>query len=884
MVGGGARRRGRSSARRLRRGHVRACAAPVPRGRDPGQRAAQRSAPGARRHGRASASALLLLLAVAAVARRSPHVATRTARRSGAHVRRRRLRRPRARRLRPRLPRRHGSGARRPGRAARGRRRPSERRAGVGRVLALAAVAAAAVVSLVLPDARRARRSRAVTSADAGRVEEAVDAADRARRLDPLSIEPLHARAIAADAAGDEAAAVAWYEEATSLQPENPDTWYELGLYHAIATGDQCAAYQALNHSYTLDPKSRRWSPGGVLDVARDAVNDGACERSGARRRESARRGRRGAVPGRMPSSGADDADAESRGARRRASPSKPRPVHDERRGVVSGRRVRDEPDPVAAYLHAARGRRCGALTSVAVQDNDLHLPSRQLRGRRLCNGPGLSPSSRLLPSPPRGARLSLSAPAWRGARRRPSRAARARPRRPPPSRGSRCARGERRARSGRYASGGPRRRRVSPAAGRLLPAGSESASSRRTACTPSTSLTICVTRRSTTTEAKASASSRARPCSRSIRSSIPSTAISRRATEILVEAERQPASAIRAIGHSSARSSRRSSVSCACIGHRSPCRSPRRRPAPRARLRRKTALRRPGSAGRASSRRRAPCSRCSPARRGGPCRVDARLGWRHSQHAEERRERTVRPVPVRHRPRAASGADGRDRRRLAPGARRDLVDPNHERLHRPSRRVPRSARRARGPCRRCGRRVAGPARSTSPRSAGEPDAVAWIDREDRLEVAREGPVQGRGSCGSSWITTRRRGSPAMPSTSPIDAVKPSSVAACDGSSTLRCASPARGGSNRGGAVTPTARSQMRVELGDARLDAGPDVEDPAVVRPAASSSARTTSSTWTKSRVIVPSPKIAVGSPASSRSRKIAITPPSSAADWRGP
>ena len=35
---------------------------------------------------------------------------------------------------------------------------------------------------------------------------------------------------------------------------------------------------QALNHSYTLDPKSSRWVAGGPLDVARDAVNDGACE------------------------------------------------------------------------------------------------------------------------------------------------------------------------------------------------------------------------------------------------------------------------------------------------------------------------------------------------------------------------------------------------------------------------------------------------------------------------------------------------------------------------------------------------------------------------------------------------------------------------------
>jgi hypothetical protein len=42
---------------------------------------------------------------------------------------------------------------------------------------------------------------------------------------------------------------------------------------------DSCGAYQALNRAYTLDPKSRRWTPGGPLDVARDAVNAGACKR-----------------------------------------------------------------------------------------------------------------------------------------------------------------------------------------------------------------------------------------------------------------------------------------------------------------------------------------------------------------------------------------------------------------------------------------------------------------------------------------------------------------------------------------------------------------------------------------------------------------------------
>jgi O-antigen ligase len=160
---------------------------------------------------------------------------------------------------------------------AAGRER-STRTAGVSDLVALGAVAAAAVLAVALPALADRDVDRALAAADAGRVGEAVDAADRARLLDPLSVGPLDALAVAADAAGNDAAAVAWYEKATKLQPENPDAWYELGLYHAIATGDQCSAYQALNHAYTLDPKSRRWSPGGVLDRARDAVNAGACE------------------------------------------------------------------------------------------------------------------------------------------------------------------------------------------------------------------------------------------------------------------------------------------------------------------------------------------------------------------------------------------------------------------------------------------------------------------------------------------------------------------------------------------------------------------------------------------------------------------------------
>ena len=158
--------------------------------------------------------------------------------------------------------------------------RPHARiRAGVPGIVAVGIVAAGAALAVALPALADRDVDSAFDAIDAGRLDDAVDAANRARRLNPLSLEPLQVRALVADAAGDDAAAVAWYEKATQLQPDNPDAWYDLGLYLAIATGDQCAAYAAFNHSYTLDPKSSRWVEGGPLDVARDAVNNGACEK-----------------------------------------------------------------------------------------------------------------------------------------------------------------------------------------------------------------------------------------------------------------------------------------------------------------------------------------------------------------------------------------------------------------------------------------------------------------------------------------------------------------------------------------------------------------------------------------------------------------------------
>ena len=171
-----------------------------------------------------------------------------------------RLRPPRARRLRPRLPRRRRADRARLGGAA--RRGPPGR----GRAQPRALVAVGAVARGRAPRSgcwpRRRSRPRSVDARlPAGRR----GRPRRGGRLGPPRPEPQPALARAAlrprhDRRRSRAttrAAEAFYEQATRLQPENPETWYELGLFRQIALGNQCSAYFALNAAYTLDPQQQ---------------------------------------------------------------------------------------------------------------------------------------------------------------------------------------------------------------------------------------------------------------------------------------------------------------------------------------------------------------------------------------------------------------------------------------------------------------------------------------------------------------------------------------------------------------------------------------------------------------------------------------------------
>jgi O-antigen ligase len=139
-------------------------------------------------------------------------------------------------------------------------------------------VAAAVLVSFTSPwlSERYVREStRALSARDYAR---ALDRADWAKALNPLSVAPLNALARVSERQRFDDAAERRYVEAVELQPENPETWYALGLFEFQVLRNMCAAYEFLNEAYTRDPAGHQWYEGGPLDIARDAVNEGACE------------------------------------------------------------------------------------------------------------------------------------------------------------------------------------------------------------------------------------------------------------------------------------------------------------------------------------------------------------------------------------------------------------------------------------------------------------------------------------------------------------------------------------------------------------------------------------------------------------------------------
>jgi tetratricopeptide (TPR) repeat protein len=154
--------------------------------------------------------------------------------------------------------------------------RPAPRAPGLFAAAGAVALALAAVVSVATPWLAERELRQVNVALDRGDLEAASDAVERARSLDPLSLQPVFADARVAEQRGREVAALEAYREATRLQPKNPESWLQLGLYE-FDIGDRCGAYRDLNEAYTLDPAGKQWTPGGPLVVSLAWVNAGNC-------------------------------------------------------------------------------------------------------------------------------------------------------------------------------------------------------------------------------------------------------------------------------------------------------------------------------------------------------------------------------------------------------------------------------------------------------------------------------------------------------------------------------------------------------------------------------------------------------------------------------
>jgi hypothetical protein len=150
------------------------------------------------------------------------------------------------------------------------RRRPT---LGIGLVV----LAAVVLVSFSFPRlADRAERRSTKALAD-GELATALDEARWAHFFNPVSADPWFARARVSEVEGVDWRAERYYIKAVELQPDNPLTWYTLGLFEFHVRRNLCAAYRFLNNAYTLDPRGNQWTKGSELDAARDAVNAGIC-------------------------------------------------------------------------------------------------------------------------------------------------------------------------------------------------------------------------------------------------------------------------------------------------------------------------------------------------------------------------------------------------------------------------------------------------------------------------------------------------------------------------------------------------------------------------------------------------------------------------------
>ena len=115
-------------------------------------------------------------------------------------------------------------------------------------------VAAALLYSLAAPWLAERRVERAYDTVANGEPAAAVQAAESARGLNPLSLDPLRAEANARVLGGDLDGARRALTDAVELQPENPATWYELGVFELRSRSVPTPPWDRSQRAAALDP------------------------------------------------------------------------------------------------------------------------------------------------------------------------------------------------------------------------------------------------------------------------------------------------------------------------------------------------------------------------------------------------------------------------------------------------------------------------------------------------------------------------------------------------------------------------------------------------------------------------------------------------------
>jgi tetratricopeptide (TPR) repeat protein len=125
-------------------------------------------------------------------------------------------------------------------------------RAGAAVAIALVAVLCAWAVDQ--PERSDSATNAALGLVTQGKFQAALDKADHAHNLNPLSPKPLLVRAAVQDSAGDHKAALVTLEAAVIEQPSNPQLWMKLADYQLNTMHEPKAALASLQAALYLDP------------------------------------------------------------------------------------------------------------------------------------------------------------------------------------------------------------------------------------------------------------------------------------------------------------------------------------------------------------------------------------------------------------------------------------------------------------------------------------------------------------------------------------------------------------------------------------------------------------------------------------------------------